>query len=115
MLINTVFFSELLLWLFWEHLLLHCVIHHHVVSSLWQGRATRYWVRRFFIVLPIGANIYLYLLRKHLWHILKYHMKQILWIGYRTVEVPNSISCSNSSLQECSPVTQAARVRFGVL
>ncbi len=30
------------------------------------------------------------------------------------VEVPNinSISCSNSSLLECSPVTQFARVRF---
>jgi hypothetical protein len=30
------------------------------------------------------------------------------------VEVPNrnSISCSNISLQECSPVMQAARVRF---
>jgi hypothetical protein len=33
---------------------------------------------------------------------------------YGTFKVPNSdsISCSNSSLLECSPVTQAARIRF---
>ncbi len=40
--------------------------------------------------------------------------KLLLQKNRNIIEVPNSnsISCSNSSLLECSPVTQAALVRF---
>jgi hypothetical protein len=39
-------------------------------------------------------------------------MVAIHWGSNVEAQNSNSISCSNSSLLECSPMTQAARVRF---